>query len=94
MKRKAILTFKILPIFLLALLILSSLLISGCSPLDIIFGPSLGSICVDTYPSGAKIFLNDDDTGETTPCTITNLFKGTYEVKVTFENSSYTETVI
>ena len=94
MKRKAILTFKVLPIFLLALLILSSLLISGCSPLDIIFGPSLGSICVDTYPSGAKIFLNDDDTGETTPCTITNLFKGTYEVKVTFENSSYTETVI
>ena len=91
MKRKAISTFKVF--FLLAFLISSFLLISGCSPLDIIFGPS-GSIYVETYPSGAKIFLNGNDTGETTPHTITNLIKGTYEIKVTFENSSYTETVM
>ena len=53
MKRKAISTFKVLPFFLLVLLILGSLLISGCSPLDLVFGPS-GSIYVSTYPSGAN----------------------------------------
>ena len=80
MKRKIIfLNFKVLPLFLLAFLILSSLLISGCSPSDLVFGPS-GSIYVDTYPSGAKVFLNGNDTGETTPCSITNLIKGSYEI--------------
>ncbi|MBA7578614.1 hypothetical protein ES708_20479 [subsurface metagenome] len=66
---------------------------SGCSPLEIIFGPS-GSIDVATYPSGAKIFLNGRDTGYITPHTIPNLIKGTYKIKVTFEDKSYTETVI
>jgi len=94
MKRKVIfLTFKALPFFLLALLILSSLLLSGCSPSDIIFGPS-GSIEVDTYPAGAKIFLNGNDTGHITPYTIENLVKGTYEIKVTLADLSYTEKVI
>lgn len=79
--------------FLLVLLILGSLLTSGCSPLDLVFGPS-GSIHVETYPSVAQVFLNGNDTGETTPCTITNLVKGSYEIKVIFEDSSYTETVI
>jgi len=93
MKRKVIFsTFKVLPFFLLTFLILSSLLMSGCSPSDIIFGPS-GYIEVDTYPDGAKVFLNGNDTGKITPCTITNLMKGSYEVKVTFEDSSYTEIV-
>jgi len=92
MKRKAISTFKVLPFFLLILLISGFLLISGCSPLDIIFGPS-GSINVDTYPTGAEVFLNGNNTGKITPCVITNLVKGSYEVKVTFEDSSYTETV-
>lgn len=93
MKRKVIfLTFKVLPFFLLALLILSSLLISGCSPSDLIFGP-LGSVHVTTYPSGAKVFLNSNDTGETAPCTITNLVKGSHEIKVTFEDKSYTEEI-
>jgi len=85
---------RILLYLLLALLILSFSLISGCSPLDIIFGPSLGSVYVTTYPSGAKVFLNGNDAGEATPCTITNLVRGTYEIKVTFEDASYTETVI
>ena len=94
MKRKVIfLTFKALPFFLLALLILSSLLLSGCSPSDIIFGPS-GSIEVDTYPAGAKIFLNGNDTGHITPYTIENLVKGTYEITVTLGDLSYTEKVI
>jgi len=94
MKRKVIfLTFKALPFFFLALLILSSLLISGCSPSDLIFGPS-GSIEVDTYPAGAKIFLNGNDTGHITPYTIENLVKGTYEITVTLGDLSYTEKVI
>jgi len=93
MKNKIMfLTLKVLLFFLLILLMFSSLLMSGCSPSDIIFGPS-GSINVDTYPSGAKIFLNGSDTGEITPCTMTNLIKGSYKVKVIFEDSSYTETV-
>jgi len=94
MNRKVIfLTFKVLPFFLLALLILSSLLISGCSPSDIIFGPS-GSINLDTYSSGAKVFLNGNDSGETTPCTITNLMKGSYEITVILGDLSHTEKVI
>ena len=91
MKRKTISTFKIS--FLLALLMLGFLLISGCSPLDLIFGPS-GSINVDTYPSGAKVFLNGSNTGKITPCTITNLMKESYKVKVTLGDLSYTETVM
>jgi len=94
MKRKIIfLTRRVLPLFLLAFLILSSLLISGCSPSDLVFGPS-GSIYVDTYPSGAKVFLNGNDIGKTTPCNIINLVKGSYEIKATFEDSSYTKTVM
>ena len=88
MKRKVIFSN-----FLLTLLILSFLLISGCSPLDLVFGPS-GSINVDTYPSGAKVFLNGGDTGKITPCAITNLIRGSYKIRVTFEDLSYTETVM
>ena len=87
MKRKVVFSaFKVLPFFLLVFLMLSSLLMSGCSPSDIIFGPS-GSINVDTYPPGAEVFLNGSNTGKITPCTITNLMKGSYEVKVTFEDA-------
>jgi len=95
MKRKACFSvFKISLFFLLTLLLLSFLLISGCSPIsNLLFGPS-GSIEVTTYPSGAKIFLNDKDSGHVTPYTILNLTKGTYEVMVILDDISYTETVI
>ncbi|GAH43549.1 unnamed protein product [marine sediment metagenome] len=94
MKRKVVfLTFKVLPFFLLDFLILSSLLISGCSPLDLILGPSTGSIYVETYPSGAKIFLDGKDTGEITPCTIINLIKGDHKITLTFGDKSYTEEI-
>ena len=80
--------------FLIVLfLILGSLLISGCSPSELIFGPS-GSIYVDTYPTGAKILLDGSDTGYVTPCTITNLVRGTYEVTVILDGIIYIETVI
>jgi len=94
MKRKYfLLAFKKLTFCLLIVLLLSSLLISGCSPLELVFGPS-GSINVATYPSGADVFLNGNDTGKITPCTITNLMKGSYKVKVTLEDLSYVETVM
>ena len=94
MKKKVMfLTSKVTPFFLLALLISSFLLISGCSPSEIIFGPS-GSINVDTYPSGAKVFLNGNDTGGITSCIITNLAKGSYEITVTFGDKRYTEEII
>ena len=96
MKKKTYFSiFKVLQFFLLTLLLLSFLLTSGCAPIsNLLFGPSFGSIEVTTYPSGAKIFLNDKDTGYVTPYTITNLTKGTYEVKVTLGDISYTKTVI
>jgi len=93
MKRKYFLVVFEKSLFCLLIILLSSLLISGCSPSDLIFGPS-GSIEVDTYPTGAKIFLNGNDTGHITPYTITNLVKGTYEIKLTLGNISYTKTVI
>lgn len=87
-------TFKLSKYLLLILLLLSFLIINGCTPISsLLFGAS-GSIEVTTYPSGAKIFLNGNDTGYVTPYTITNLAKGTYEVKVTLNDASYTETVI
>lgn len=96
MKKKTYFSvFKVLQLFLLTLLLLSFLPISGCSPIsNLLFGPSFGSVEVTTYPSGAKIFLNDKDTGYVTPYTITNLVKGTYEVMVVLGDNSYTETVI
>jgi len=95
MKRKAYLSVsKVLQFSLLTLLLLTFLLISGCTPIsNLLFGDS-GSIEVSTYPSGAKIFLNNADTGYVTPYTIINLPKGTYEVKVTLGDVSYTKTVI
>lgn len=95
MKRKEFFSgFKLFQFFLLTLLLLIFLLASGCIPIsNLLFGPS-GSIEVTTYPSGAKIFLNGTDTGYVTPHTITNLIKGTYEIKVTLGDVSYTKTVI
>jgi hypothetical protein len=95
MKRKVNFSvFKVMQFFLLTLLLLSFLLTSGCTPIsNLLFGAS-GSIEVTTYPSGAKIFLNDKDTGYVTPYTIINLIKGTYEVKVALGDISYSKTVI
>ena len=87
-------TSKALLLLLSSLLLISFLLISGCTPIsNLLFGAS-GSIEVTTYPSGAKIFLNDQDTGHVTPYTITNLTKSTYEIKVVLGDISYTKTVI
>ena len=95
MKRKEYFsTYKILQLILLVLLLSSFLLISGCTPISsLLFGPS-GSIEVATYPSGAKIFLNDKDTGYVTPHTFTNLAKKAYEIKVVLDDLSCTKIAI
>jgi len=87
-------TSKVLLLLLLSLLLISFLLISGCTPISNLLFGAPGSIEVSTYPSGAKIFLNGNDTGYITPYTITNLPKQTYEVKVVLGEISYTKTVI
>jgi len=78
--------------FFLFVALLLCIFLIGCSPLDLLLGPS-GSIGVTTYPSGAKIFLNNNDTGYFTPHTFTNLIKGSYKITVTLDDISYTEIV-
>ncbi len=48
-----------------------------------------GSIYCSSSPEGAKIFLNDSNTGIITPGTIKNIFPGNYEIKCKLLN--YTE---
>ena len=73
---------------LLFIIIVSTILISGCS--TIIFGPS-GSIEVKTTPSGAKIFLDSKDTGKITPYTLKNISAGNHIIEVTLSDIKYTE---
>lgn len=51
----------------------------------IIAGTS-GAIFVSSTPSGAKIFLDDFDTGLVTPDTLNPLAVGTYDIKLSLEN--------
>ena len=81
---------KINCIFLLIIITISLLFISGCSSILL---SSYGSIEVTTYPSGAKIFLDGKDIEHVTPYTIDNLAKGTYEITVTLGSISYTEKI-
>lgn len=75
--------------FLLSITIIAVLLlISGCSSL--LFGPT-GSIKVITNPPGAKIFLDGNDTGKTTPCTLKNVSQGNHIIKVTLSDMKCTE---
>jgi len=78
--------------FFLFVALLLCIFLIGCSPLDLFLGPS-GSIGITTYPTDAKIFLNNNDTGYFTPHTFTNLIKGSYKVTVTLDDISYTEIV-
>ena len=75
-------------LLLLITIIASLLLTSGCSSL--LFGPS-GSIKVTTNPPGAKIFLDGEDTGKTTPCTLKNVSQGSHIIKVTLSDMKCTE---
>ena len=63
------------------------LFISGCSSL--LFG-STGSIKVITNPPGAKIFLDGEDTGKTTPCTLKSVTEGNHIIGVTLSDMKCT----
>lgn len=60
------------------------LLVSGCGPDEppTPTGPTTGAIDVTSTPSGAAIFLNDEDTGRVTPNAFVELQAGPYEVKL------------
>lgn len=75
-------------LLLLTTIIAVLLLISGCSTL--LFGPS-GSIKVITNPPRAKIFLDGEDTGKITPCTLKNVSQGSHIIKVTLSDMKCTE---
>jgi uncharacterized protein YjdB len=73
---------------LLFIIIVSTILISGCSA--ILFGPS-GSIEVTTNPSGAKIFLDGKDTGKISPDTLKNVSTGNHIIEVLLSDIKYIE---
>ena len=58
--------------------------LNGC-----IFIPK-GSIYVTSEPFGAKIYLNDKDTNKETPALISNIFPGSYSIKVNLEEKAIT----
>jgi uncharacterized protein (DUF952 family) len=74
--------------FILLAIIAVLLLISGCSSL--LFG-STGTIRVITNPPGAKIFLNGNDTGKTTPCILKNVSTGSHIIEVNLSDMKFTE---
>ena len=52
-----------------------------------------GEIQLTSVPSGAEIFINNSNTGETTPATFNNLERGAYQVKLTldlYDDSEFT----
>lgn len=58
--------------------------LSGCT-----FFPAC-SLYITSNPSGAKIFLNGNYTGEVTPALIENLSPGTYDILLTLDNPPMT----
>ena len=75
---------------LLFIIIVSTILISGCS--TIIFGPS-GSIEVTSNPSGARIFLDGKDSGKIAPYTLKNISAGNHVIEVTLSDMKYIKIV-
>ena len=65
---------------ILIVLLVITIFLNGC-----IFFPTC-SLYIDSNPSGAKIFLNGNYTGEVTPALIENLFPGTYDIELTLDN--------
>jgi tetratricopeptide (TPR) repeat protein len=47
--------------------------------------PTTGSIKVESSPDGARIWLNDTDTGQTTPAVLTAIQPGSHSIKLTKE---------
>jgi hypothetical protein len=55
---------------------------------------NFGVIEVESSPTGAVVYLDGEDTGNTTPCTITGLEPGSYTVKLTLQHHEYREQVV
>jgi hypothetical protein len=49
-------------------------------------GPQYGDISVTSEPKGAKVYLDGNDTGKTTDCTLTNVSVGTHSIKLEIAN--------
>ncbi|MBN1272963.1 MAG: SUMF1/EgtB/PvdO family nonheme iron enzyme [Candidatus Aminicenantes bacterium] len=48
-------------------------------------GPSTGSIQVNSTPSGAKVYLDGEDTGQVTNCNLSDIEKGNHTIKLVKE---------
>ncbi len=47
-------------------------------------GVATGSINITSNPEGANVYLDGEDTGKVTPCSITGLTEGGYTIKLTY----------
>ena len=47
--------------------------------------PTTGNIFITSTPTGAKVFLDGTDTGQTTNCTLTNIAAGTHVLKLVLD---------
>ena len=48
--------------------------------------PAFGSIYVTSSPQGADVYLDGENTGKTTPCTLTEILSGNHELRLRKEN--------
>jgi len=62
-----------------------SILLNGCSAF---IKPSNGSLYINSTPAGARIYLNNEFSGEITPSFISDLVPGNYNLRLTLEDSS------
>jgi len=74
--------------------IVAVLALSGDTPKDGPIGSTTGNLEVKSNPTGARIWLNNVDTGQNTNYTFTGKNTGTYEVKLVKENYSDYQTSI
>jgi len=49
-------------------------------------GPQFGNIAITSQPSGAKVILDGNDTGQRSDCTLTNISAGARSLKLELEN--------
>lgn len=70
----------------LVLLLLVSLFLNGC------FLFPYGALYITSNPSGARIFIDDVDTGLVTPALINNIFHGSHTIYLTLDNPAMSKT--
>ncbi len=65
-------------ILILSLIMAVLILIVGCTPTT----PTTGKIDVNSTPTGAKVYLDEVDTGQVTPIILTNIEVGIHTIKL------------